>query len=561
MNASNNRALGFIVVVLFIAGCGGGGGGAGSSPPPSPPPTPPPPPPVITTPPLTLSSSVPANAATDVVRSVVPTLVFSTSVDPATVIPANFVLSTLSGNQTVTVSAAGTQVTITPSSALQPLLAYSLTVNTAVHGLGGEQLASPVSLTFTTRGGAWSAPVLIESDDAGGAFSPQTAIDDDGNALAVWSQSDGTRNNVWSNGYVSGNGWGSAGVRETNPGEALGADVAADGSGNALAVWAQSDGTRFNIWASTFTQLGGWSTPAPIENDPEDTRNVQLAMNANGDAFAVWTQVRLGRPIVWARRYVAGSGWGAANSIQGNTDFDGFAPQVAIDPNGLAVAVWHQTDGIRYNVWANRYTPGSGWGGAELIENDNTDSALSAQVAIDASGNALAVWQQHDGTRFNIMSNRLPSGGNWGSAVTIDNEDEPATAPHIAANDAGDAIVLWTQQSGALQNIAANRYTTANGWATAQVIDTQDGPALQSRIAITASGAAHALWVQDDGTRNNLIGSRYVPGSGWETPAPIETESGDAFDPDITVSGSGTVQAVWRQHDGLRFNIWASRYE
>jgi hypothetical protein len=52
-----------------------------------------------------------------------------------------------------------------------------------------------------------------------------------------------------------------------------------------------------------------------------------------------------------------------------------------------------------------------------------------------------------------------------------------------------------------------------------------------------------------------------VPGTGWETPAPIETESGDTFDPRVAVNRSGTVQAIWRQHDGMRFNVWASRYE
>ena len=92
--------------------------------------------------PLTLSSSVPADAATDVARGVVPTLVFSAAVDPTTVVPANFVLSTSTGDQPVAVSVAGTQVTMTPSGDLQPSLLYSLTVSTDVRGTAGEQLAS-----------------------------------------------------------------------------------------------------------------------------------------------------------------------------------------------------------------------------------------------------------------------------------------------------------------------------------------------------------------------------------------------------------------------------------
>ena len=461
----------------------------------------------------------------------------------------------------MTVGAAGTQVTVTPSGSLQPMLAYSLTVSTAVRGLGGEQLASSLSLAFTTRGGAWSTPVLIESDDAGNVRNPQVAIDDSGNAVAIWDEFDGTRYNIWTNRYVAGTGWGTAAVLENDPGDAFGPHVALDASGNAIAVWQQSDGTRYNIMASVFTPPSGWSTPTPIENDPNDARNVQLAMNTHGDAFAVWTQGFPVRPVVWARRYLAGSGWNALTRIQGDTSGDGFFPQVAIDPNGAAVATWHQTDGTRYNVWADRYTPGTGWDIAQLIENDNTDNAEFAQVAMDAAGNATAVWQQHDGTRFNIMSNRLPSGGDWGSAVAIDDEDEAATDPHIGMNDAGDAIVLWVQQLGTTYNVAANRYTTAGGWATAQVIETEVGNAIEPRIAISQSGVAHATWMQDDGTRYNIVAGRYVPGSGWETPATIEMESGGVFNSSIAVNRSGTVQAIWRQHDGARYNVWAGRYE
>jgi hypothetical protein len=47
--------------------------------------------------------------------------------------------------------------------------------------------------------------------------------------------------------------------------------------------------------------------------------------------------------------------------------------------------------------------PGPHWRTAQLIE---TDDAGSPQVAADAAGNALAVWQQSDGTRISIWANR-----------------------------------------------------------------------------------------------------------------------------------------------------------
>lgn len=47
------------------------------------------------------------------------------------------------------------------------------------------------------------------------------------------------------------------------------------------------------------------------------------------------------------------------------------------------------------------------WGRAVLIETDNTRDAYYPQIACDGSGNAIAVWRQDDGTRYNIWANRF----------------------------------------------------------------------------------------------------------------------------------------------------------
>ncbi|SFR57863.1 Ig-like domain-containing protein, partial [Marinobacter gudaonensis] len=47
------------------------------------------------------------------------------------------------------------------------------------------------------------------------------------------------------------------------------------------------------------------------------------------------------------------------------------------------------------------------WGTAELIESDNAGDASRPQIAVDVNGKAFAVWQQSDGTRSNIVSNRF----------------------------------------------------------------------------------------------------------------------------------------------------------
>ena len=102
----------------------------------------------------------------------------------------------------------------------------------------------------------------------------------------------------------------------------------------------------------------------------------------------------------------ATSSWGTAALIETDNFGDAFSPQIAFDAGGNALAVWQQFDGTRFNIWVNRFTAAtSSWGIAALIETDNLGDAASPQIAFDASGNALAVWERTDGTRISIWAN------------------------------------------------------------------------------------------------------------------------------------------------------------
>ena len=244
---------------------------------------------------------------------------------------------TVSSNDTFTFAtpvASGSSYTV---SVLTPPTDQNCSIGNSQNTIAGENISD---VTVVCR--AWGAAALIESDNSGNATTPQVAVDGAGNAIAVWSQSDGTRTNIIANRYLAGGGWIGAIPIETNTGDADSPQIAVDGTGNAVVVWSQADTTpRINIWANHFTLGVGWAVPSLIESD--DT----------GDALA---------------------------------------PHIAINNNDNTEAVWAQADGsARINIWANHYTVGWGWSVASRIETDNAGDAVNPRIAIDSSGNALAV--------------------------------------------------------------------------------------------------------------------------------------------------------------------------
>jgi hypothetical protein len=430
-----------------------------------------------------------------------------------------------------------------------------------------EVTSSAYVCNSTVHVSGWGNASVFETDNAWFAFDPDIAVDGSGNAVAVWSQTDGTRQTVWANRFVPGTGWGTPSlIQSDNTGSAFGPDVAVDGSGNAVAIWSQSDGVRQNIWANQFLQGTGWGTATLIETDNAgDAHEPGIAMDRSGNAVAVWNQSDGTRVNIWANRFVPGTGWDAPALIETENTGNANQPEIAVDDSGHAVAVWYLYDGTRSHIWANQFSPGTGWGTANLIEIDSTGSPLvyPPKVAVNSSGNAVAVWTQYDGTRVISWANRYVPGVGWGTAAPIETDQAGgANALSIAMDGSGNAVAVWSQTDETRENIWANRFIPGTGWGTATLLETDNaGDAHDPKIAVDGSGNAIAVWSQSDGTRSNIWANRFVPGAGWGTATLIEfDDSGSAFRPDVVVDGSGNAIAVWTLADQTRYIIWFNHF-
>ena len=73
-----------------------------------------------------------------------------------------------------------------------------------------------------------------------------------------------------------------------------------------------------------------------------------------------------------------------------------FYPEIATNARGDAVAVWEQFDGERYQIWGNSRLAGREWGLASLLEMNRSGHAYNPQLALNLYGSAMAVWIQAD---------------------------------------------------------------------------------------------------------------------------------------------------------------------
>jgi hypothetical protein len=411
----------------------------------------------------------------------------------------------------------------------------------------------------------WKTPVPVEESDSGNATASQLAFDGQGNLLAVWSQPDDeARNRTWSSRYTALGGWSRAAPIDSTAGGTSEPHVALDASGNALAIWLQFDGTRNRIgWSRYAADRDRWVAGTnPIDTNTGNTFAPQVATEAGGNALAVWAQSVGTRTRIWWSRYTASNNqWVTATAPLDTNTGNAVSPQIAFGTNGSAIAVWQQSDGTRTNIFASRYVGGT-WGTAAPLET-GTGNALAPRVAIDGSGNAFAVWHQFDSGRNRIFANRFTANA-WLGATAIETNAGEASSPRIAFDAGGKAVVVWQQTAGGSSDIWANHFTPsgpAGVWSGATRVEADAGTASAPVVAFDADGIAMATWQQFDGQRVSIRSNLHTTNQGWGAAGSIENDNaGDALQPRVAFDTYGSGVVVWLQSDGTRSNITASRY-
>jgi hypothetical protein len=197
-------------------------------------------------------------------------------------------------------------------------------------------------------------------------------------------------------------------------------------------------------------------------------------------------------------------------------NYYGPEPQIVTDVNGNSTSVWEEYDGTRFNIWTMYRPAGESWGNTSLLETDNSGDAYSPQVAVDGIGNVTAVWKQSDGKRFSIYANRYVIGTGWEGAKLIEsgiNTKVSANAPLVAYDAAGYAMVAWQEADGLNTTTWVNHHTGDAGWSIAKRFVASSASAHYPRFELNTAGFVAVVTQQPEGTTtahgNTLKNNRY----------------------------------------------------
>jgi hypothetical protein len=275
----------------------------------------------------------------------------------------------------------------------------------------------------TSDGLSWSSPVHVSSSFH--TWELQLAVARNGTARAVYARQVASSSTPLYSAYFDGTSWTenptmiapNTNYMEQDP------RLVVDASGNGILIFDQGDDLgNYMVAAVTLT---GQTFSSPITMDPNyltvQPDNRAIAMNRKGEGVFVWSESRGANVGLSARTYNPTVGWSAVSPPIVASDTVS-AVAVAMDEQDNVTILFQQglaAGGM--NVMGIHGTVTGAWGDITVLETDNVASYLTTEyavpnLAIDASGNVLAVWRKDlstsTTTTYGAYASRF-AGGSW----------------------------------------------------------------------------------------------------------------------------------------------------
>ncbi|MGA9190949.1 MAG: hypothetical protein WBZ24_04410, partial [Anaerolineales bacterium] len=267
--------------------------------------------------------------------------------------------------------------------------------------------------------------------------------------------------------------------------------------------------------------------------------------------MGVW---RTSEPTISAASLVAGS-WKAPGNISGGV-WGATVPQIAVSPGGDAIAIWRKSgDGTHEVIEAASRPPGDAWQSPVVISTPqqevppgDTTAVSHPQVAIDSSGNAVAVWEGYNGSAYFIQSASKPADSSWQTPVDLFSDpDQMAADPQIATDPTGDAIAVWRRRYNSVTSeyvIEAASRSAGDAWQSPVVVSDPLESSYAPQVAVDPSGSAVIVWSTYSYYGAIQAADKTVEGA-WSEPVDLSAAGQFASEPQIAIDANGNAAAVW----------------
>ena len=422
----------------------------------------------------------------------------------------------------------------------------------AALALAGPAVAAP----------AWLEPTNLSALGRN-ASEPQVAVDAAGDTVAVWSRTDGSHTIIQSSSRPAGGAWTPVADLSASGRSATEPQVAVDAVGNAVAVWSRTNGSHTVIQGASRPTGGDWTSPLDISDSERSAVESEVAVDPAGNAVALWSRFDGSDDIVQGALLVPGSGSRWSEPVDISTAGENAEePQVAVDGAGNAVAVWSRLEGSNTIAQAAYRASGGPWGTPTDLSKAG-GNAKEPQIAVDPGGSAIAVWSRAVGGLGTVQAADMAPGGDWLEALDLSGVGEDATEPNVALAGGRAIAVFSAGDAGPYTTIKAREKPAGGAWQSTQDL-TQHGltqTVVSPRVVIDPRGNAAAAWARSGASPTVIEGRTKTAGGPWSGIEELSELGESSVEPQIAVGATGDGAAVWSRDNEVNTIIQAAGFD
>ena len=358
--------------------------------------------------------------------------------------------------------------------------------------------------------GSWTSEVVVS---AAGASSPALVMDSNGNTTAAWV---GNGSVYAATKTLTGNWSSSSALSNTG---ASSPTLCVDAAGDVVAAWARNG----NIESSTKLFGMSWQNRVTITSTAATVPIIAVGgTGTNARAVIVWQGTSAGSPAIFSStKLVSTTTWTSAQMIS-ETTHNAAQPYVAMDSNANAIAIWYAYD-ITGNSYTNvtvkaseRFSSNGVWNAVQALSlpGIRNPATLTAEVAFDSIGNAIALWNtSFDDMTFNIESAVKPVNGTWSAPTDLVTSNLYAYSSDLSATPFGDVLGLYMFFNGEallIQSVESdiNGFMN-NSWSVPITVSYDDHNGFPQLAASLNGNVIHAaaIWTYYNGVNNTVVAS------------------------------------------------------
>jgi hypothetical protein len=400
----------------------------------------------------------------------------------------------------------------------------------------------------------WIPPVDLATPSEFSAWEPrpEIAISGGGGGVAIWPQLEGLGTLEAASMSLAGT-WGPPVKLAPNEwGQREGPELAMNEAGEAVAVWKQFE--QSTIVARVRTPSGEWGPLETLSPEGSPYGDIDVAVGPAGEAVAVWSQVpRFGSSseyrIESSFRPASGH-WEPAMTLS-DPEHESYSPQIAIAPTGrIAVAFYGYLDSPETHPTVQvTEKQGGQWSPPKALS--GAPNAAFPKVEASTAGTTV-IWQSREvGSEERwIEAASRTTGGEWGQPVELSGPE--SFGPEIGADAAGTAVAIWNSFYGKEGDYVESSTLPVGGhWSEPTAISGRVwlGEFTGARLAVAPNGQTLATWSvwrePERHVEQRLVEAASGREGEWQEPMTLSAAGAWAVRPAVALDNQGDGAVAW----------------